>query len=63
MYLGISLLYAGLALLLWSPVAGALLAPLLAIMSFVIIPREEAYLERRFGEEYAAYKRETRRWL
>lgn len=63
MYLGISLLYGGLSLLFWSPIAGALLIPLLAIMSFIIIPREEAYLERRFGEEYAAYKREARRWL
>jgi len=63
MYLGMSVIYGGLALLFWSPVAGALLVPLVAIMNFVIIPREEAYLERRFGKEYAAYKRETRRWL
>ena len=63
MYLGLNLLYAGLALLLWSPSAGALLVPLFAIMNFILIPREEAYLERRFGEDYRAYRRRTRRWL
>ncbi len=28
-----------------------------------IVPREEAYLERKFGETYLAYKRRVRRWL
>jgi protein-S-isoprenylcysteine O-methyltransferase Ste14 len=32
-------------------------------MNFAIIPREEAYLERRFGENYRAYRRKTRRWI
>lgn len=63
MYLGLSVLYGGLALLFWSPIAGALLIPLVAIMNFVIIPREEAYLERRFGADYSAYRGTVRRWL
>ena len=63
MYLGITILYAGLALLLRSPAAGLMLLPILAIMRFAIIPREEAYLERRFGDDYRAYRRRTRRWL
>lgn len=29
---------------------------------FAILP-EEAYLERRFGEAYLAYKARVRRWL
>ena len=33
------------------------------IMHYGVIVREEAYLERKFGEEYRAYKREVRRWL
>lgn len=27
-----------------------------------VIVREEAYLERKFGEEYLGYKRQVRRW-
>jgi protein-S-isoprenylcysteine O-methyltransferase Ste14 len=28
-----------------------------------VIARAEGYLERRFGEEYLAYKRTVRRWI
>ena len=40
------------------------LAPLCAwtLQRLVILP-EEAYLERKFGEDYRAYKRRVRRWL
>ena len=43
-----------------------LLATLLAavaLMVSVVIPREERYLERRFGADYVDYKRSVRRWL
>ena len=63
MYLGLTLLHAGLALLFRSPAAGAVLVPLVLIMNFAIIPREEAYLTRRFGRAYTAYRSRTRRWL
>lgn len=33
------------------------------LVYFIAIAREEAYLERTFGEEYLAYKRKVRRWL
>ena len=33
-----------------------------ALQRFVIRP-EEAYLERKFGEDYLSYKRRVRRWL
>jgi protein-S-isoprenylcysteine O-methyltransferase Ste14 len=39
------------------------LLPAIAVMSFVVIPREERYLEARFGEEYKTYKASVRRWL
>lgn len=33
------------------------------IIQFMAILPEEAYLERKFGEEYAAYKARVRRWV
>lgn len=38
-------------------------APLIYLLQRLIIHREEAYLERKFGEAYLAYKRSTRRWI
>jgi len=41
-----------------------ILVPLLAFGLYELaIAREEAYLERRFGDEYLAYKARVRRWL
>ncbi len=34
-----------------------------AIIHFVVIPREERYLEGRFSAEYLDYKASVRRWL
>ena len=39
------------------------LVPAVALMSLVVVPREERYLEARFASEYLPYKREVRRWL
>ena len=33
------------------------LLPAISVMSFVVIPREERYLEARFGEEYETYRK------
>lgn len=63
MYLGMAVLYGGIALLFASLIAALLLLPVLAIMNFIVIRREEAYLVRRFGAEYDAYRRRVRRWL
>ena len=62
-YLGFLLMLIGLPLnsgLNW----GILLAPLFVItMNHLVIKREEAYLEKKFGDAYAGYKSRVRRWL
>jgi len=39
------------------------LLPAVALMSLVVIPREERYLEARFPSDYLPYKASVRRWL
>jgi protein-S-isoprenylcysteine O-methyltransferase Ste14 len=62
-YLAFTLLQIGLAA--WVNSLGLLLAllPTLALMTLVVIPREERYLEARFPAQYPPYKRAVRRWL
>lgn len=63
MYLGMGLLSLGIALA-FSSLPGALLAVLaLLIIDRTVVTREEAYLERRFGQGYIDYTRRVRRWL
>ncbi len=63
MYLGFVLLLAGTAILLGAA------TPFLAVVLFALIADrwyiafEERALERKFGEDYAAYMRRTRRWI
>ena len=37
--------------------------PCLLVIRYGVIAREEAYLERKFGQSYRAYKARVRRWL
>ena len=62
-YLAFSLLQIGLALLINSAWLLLTLVPAAALMAFVVVPREERYLEARFPLEYPAYKGSVRRWL
>jgi protein-S-isoprenylcysteine O-methyltransferase Ste14 len=38
-------------------------APLAVLLQLLVIRREEAYLEEKFGQAYLAYKQSVRRWL
>lgn len=38
-------------------------APLILVMNKLVIEKEEAYLERTFGDEYLDYKKRVRRWI
>jgi protein-S-isoprenylcysteine O-methyltransferase Ste14 len=62
-YLAFSFFQLGLSL--WANSLGLLFAlvPAVALMSLVVIPREERYLEARFPSEYLPYKASVRRWL
>jgi protein-S-isoprenylcysteine O-methyltransferase Ste14 len=62
-YLAFSLLQLGIALRVDSLWLVVTLVPAVALMSFVVVPREERYLEARFPSEYLAYKASVRRWL
>lgn len=62
-YLGMAMLYTGIAVsaeALWA------LAPLPAVLAVIdrgVVAREERYLDRTLGDEYRRYKQRTRRWL
>jgi protein-S-isoprenylcysteine O-methyltransferase Ste14 len=62
-YLAFSLLQLGIAVWVNSVWLLATLVAAMALMHFVVIGREEAYLERKFGAQYLDYKRAVRRWL
>ena len=63
LYVGMTLVYSGITAL-FSAFPAAMLLPLaLAVMRGGVIEREEAYLERKLGDEYLAYKARVRRWL
>jgi protein-S-isoprenylcysteine O-methyltransferase Ste14 len=63
MYLGSTLVYAGLGVAAGSLWAIGLVSPLLWVMNVGVIAREESYLERKFGEAYRTYKARVRRWV
>lgn len=62
-YLAFSLLQLGLSFWVNSIALLITLIPAVALMSFVVIPREERYLEARFPSEYLPYRASVRRWL
>jgi protein-S-isoprenylcysteine O-methyltransferase Ste14 len=62
-YVAIAPVYAGAALWLGNPWTLALLVPALIVLHYGVILREETYLRRRFGADYAAYCARVRRWL
>lgn len=62
-YLSFSLLQLGVACWVNSLWLLVTLMPAVALMSFVVIPREEQYLETRFPSDYLPYKASVRRWL
>jgi protein-S-isoprenylcysteine O-methyltransferase Ste14 len=63
MYAGMTLIQAGLGVALGNLWILLLLVPTLFILQRGVIEKEEAYLERRFGDSYRRYRQSVRRWL
>jgi len=63
MYLGLTIVLFGFAVFFGSIVM--LLAPIafVVIIDRMVIPREEANMERLFGPTYVEYKLRVRRWI
>jgi protein-S-isoprenylcysteine O-methyltransferase Ste14 len=62
-YLGMFLIYGGIGVAAQSPWILMLALPLAITLRLGVVAREEAYLERRFGDAYRDYKARVRRWL
>jgi protein-S-isoprenylcysteine O-methyltransferase Ste14 len=62
-YLAFSLLQIGVAGWVNSLWLLVTFIPAIALVSFVVIPREEQYLETHFPSDYLPYQASVRRWL
>lgn len=63
MYLGLLTLYTGIAFLKGNWWTLALIPIVMLIIQTFVIKKEEAYLERAFGNNYMLYKAKVRRWI
>ena len=63
MYAGGSVFFLGIGLAIGSLWMLAAYIPLGLYLALYVIPREEAYMERVFGDEYRTYCKRVRRWL
>jgi protein-S-isoprenylcysteine O-methyltransferase Ste14 len=62
-YLGMTLVYLGVAALANSRWPVIALPAMLQVVQRGVIAREERYLVQRFGDEYRRYQASVRRWL
>ena len=62
-YIGMTLLYAGLSTLVNAVWPLLLLPSALFLVTKGMVEKEEQYLEQRFGDRYRQYKEHVRRWL
>ncbi len=62
-YIALSLIYLGIAVMADSLWAVLLLVPVVVIIDRGVVRPEEVYLTEKFGEDYRDYCAETRRWF
>jgi isoprenylcysteine carboxyl methyltransferase (ICMT) family protein YpbQ len=63
LYLALTLIYLGLTLVANTWWCFPLLVPVLLLIHFGVVVREERYLERKFGDSYRDYRLRVRRYL
>lgn len=63
MYVGFVVILAGIGIAADSLPMLLAAIPMFLYLDWLVIPREERYLSRAFGEDYEAYCRTVRRWL
>jgi protein-S-isoprenylcysteine O-methyltransferase Ste14 len=63
LYLAMTLIYLGLTLAANTWWGLVLLLPVLLLIHFGVVAREEQYLERKFGDSYREYRLRVRRYL
>src|SRR5712692_1199466 len=62
-YLSFATMYLGASFIFNSALLLIVLAFVLVLFDRTQIPREERYLQERFGEEYSRYRAKVRRWV
>jgi protein-S-isoprenylcysteine O-methyltransferase Ste14 len=63
LYVGVMSLLVGITLLVGTWWGIIVLVPAFLILHYGVVLREEAYLERKFGDSYRSYKAAVRRYL
>ena len=61
--MALTLLYLSVAFLVNALWILLLVVPVLAVIRYGVIAREEVYLTRKFGDAYRQYTVQVRRWL
>jgi protein-S-isoprenylcysteine O-methyltransferase Ste14 len=62
-YIALSLIYVGLAIGADSAWGLIFLVPIIIVIRYGVIAREERYLERKFDGAYVDYRSRVRRWI
>jgi protein-S-isoprenylcysteine O-methyltransferase Ste14 len=63
LYVALTLIYVGLALLANALWVLMLIVPVLLVMHYGVVRREEIYLDTKFGDAYRSYRSRVRRYL
>lgn len=63
MYISFTLIYLGISFVLNSAWPIVFLVPVIVIIYYGVVFREEKYLAQKFGAEYERYRGRVRRWL